>query len=606
LRKENSHAAAHQELFDALRREQLDAEGLDTAGRYLIKEVEADRLQAEASVLILGQLTTNWLVPALTAMGFRHGTALAVSTGGYDNILQDLNAGGSESGPDIVALLPWNQRFLATDDRPLDQRIEDELLFWRQAWRMARESSAARILQVGYDVTRLTGLAHQHREQLDWIHALNTRLAAEFPDDAYFLPLTQLSGSLGRETFYSPRRFFWTKQPFSEQGTERLARHLFAGVRALTRGPKKVLVLDLDNTLWGGVVGETGPLGIALGETPEGEAYLAFQRYVKSLAEQGCVLAVASKNNDEDAREPFQKNSEMVLQLDDLAAFEAHWEPKAVSLERIAADLRLGLDSFVFFDDNPAEREHIRQALPQVEVVEVSEDAADYVQNLSSGLWFETVTVTQEDRQRAESYRLEGQRREASKEAATLDDYLESLRMRAEIRPIVEADLQRVVQLIGKTNQFNLTTRRHSREQLDELLRRPGALGRTLRVTDRFGDYGLISVLVAVPTENCDTPTLTIDTWLMSCRVIGRTVEQAFFSECAREARAMGYQRIVGEFIATRKNALVAELYSSLGFSPLPPITTADDSPEVQRFELLLGDFAPPQAFVALTQHATQ
>src|SRR5262249_9586515 len=202
--------------------------------------------------------------------------------------------------------------------------------------------------------------------------------------------------------------------------------------------------LDLDNTLWGGVVGETGPLGIRLGDGPDGEAYTAFQKHVKRLTERGVVLAVCSKNNDADAREPFEKNSQMVLSLDDFAQFEASWDPKATAIRRISKSLQLGLDSFVFFDDNPAEQEHIRQALPEVTVVPVPEDPAEYIRTLDAGLWFEAVELTEEDRVRAEQYRVERRRRDTEAQFDSLDDYLASLEMVGDLRQIDEFDMDRV------------------------------------------------------------------------------------------------------------------------------------------------------------------
>ena len=374
----------------------------------------------------------------------------------------------------------------------------------------------------------------------------------------------RVAGRLGRATFYDPRQYHWTKQPFSMAGAAALARHVVAGIRATTTGPKKVLVLDLDNTLWGGVVGETGPLDITLGETPDGEAFRALQLYAKGLARRGVLLAVASKNNPDDAREPFGKHPDMVLAMEDFAVFEASWDPKAVALRRIAQTLNLGLDSFVFLDDNPAEREHVRQALPEVEVVEVGDEPAEYVRALEAGLWFETVTLTDEDRARSAQYATERERVELSKASPSIDDYLTSLAMTAELRTVDDTDMQRVVQLIGKTNQWNLTTRRHSEARVRELL--ANGVGWTLRLADRFGDYGLVAVVLAIPTGE----DLAIDTWLMSCRVIGRTVEQFLAGELIRTAGELGYRRLAGEFIPTKKNAVVASLYDDLGFARLP------------------------------------
>ena len=229
------------------------------------------------------------------------------------------------------------------------------------------------------------------------------------------------------------------------------------------------------------MVGETGALGVALGESPDGEAYRAFQKHVKALSKRGIVLAVASKNNAADGLEPFEKNPDMILGLDDIAATEINWEPKGTTIRRLAETLSLGLDSFVFFDDNPAEREQVRQSIPEVSVVNVPVDPAEYVRELQAGLWFETTSLTEEDRARAEQYAVERKRRELQQSAGTMEDYLRSLEMVADVKEIDEADLMRVVQLLGKTNQFNLTTRRHSREDVLRLLALPDAISMTLR-----------------------------------------------------------------------------------------------------------------------------
>jgi FkbH-like protein len=493
------------------------------------------------------------------------GLHLQVTDGAYDNVMQELL--GADSGAfDVVVLVPWHQRLLTAADRAA--AIEDEGAFWEKAWTLITHRLASRIVQVGFDYTTPGpygfNLAARGHGDVARIRAANDALRGSLPPGALFVDLEQISGEIGRQRFYDARRYHWTKQPFSDDGTVRLAEHVAAGIRAQLTGPKKVLVLDLDNTLWGGVVGETGPLGITLGDGPDGEAFKAFQKHVKRLAERGIVLAVASKNNDADAREPFVKNPHMVLSLDDIAHFEAHWEPKAVSLTRIAETLQLGIDSLVFFDDNPAEREHIRQALPQVAVVDVPAEPADYVRAIDAALWFEAADVTNEDRQRATQYQLERKRRDAEQAFDSLDGYLQSLEMRADIRPLNADDLDRVVQLLGKTNQFNVTTRRHTGAKVTQLLADPRAIGLTLRLVDRFGDHGLVSVILATPTDH---ETLDVDTWLMSCRVISRTVEEGFLNALTDEARTRGVRRLTGTYIPTAKNALVSSLYDRLGFN---------------------------------------
>jgi FkbH-like protein len=569
MRKEGQVDQALALLRDALNRNGLGPEELDRAGRFIQKARAGGAAAAGTlGVHLLGQCTTSWLVPAVTAVAWGQGQDCSVAEGGYDNILQDLNRLAAERrAPDVVVLIPWTHRLFGGSG-PVDERVEDELAFWRHAWEVAGRMGS-RVVQVGYDWmspgAEGYGLAGEPGSPVDLVRAANAALRRSRPPGSYFLDLELVSGMMGREAFYDPRRYYWTKQPFSERGVMRLAEHLWAGVRALTTGPKKVLVLDLDNTLWGGVVGEAGALGVALGEGADGEAYRAFQGHVKALSRRGIVLAVASKNNPADGLEPFEKNPDMILGLDDIAAAEINWEPKGTTIRRIAEALGLGLDSFVFFDDNPAEREQVRQAIPEVSVAEVPAEPAEYARALQAGLWFETASLTEEDRSRAGQYAVERRRRDLQQSAGSMEDYLRSLEMRADVREIDEADLMRVVQLLAKTNQFNLTTRRHTREDVLRLLARPGAIGMTLRVEDRFGDHGLVGAMIAVPAEE-DERALRVDTWLMSCRVIGRTVEEFSFGELLERARRLGYREIHGEYVPTKKNALVGELYDRMGF----------------------------------------
>ena len=534
-----------------------------------------------SKVLLLGQFTTSWLVPVLTAVAWGNGVPLLVSEGAYDTILQDLMTQPpvAEGAPRIVALFPWNRRLLEGSGGA-EERIAGELGFWRQVWSQIAEMGA-RILQVGYDWVIPGPLGHNLAGGDDGpvgvVSAMNRALRRQLPQGAYFLDLEQLSGTIGRASFYDMRRYFWTKQPFSESGCVQLAHQLHAGIRALTTGPKKVLVVDLDNTLWGGVVGETGPLGIGLGDSPDGEAFPP-SKHVKGLAARGVVLAIASKNNIKDALEPFETNPEMLLRLEDFAACEINWEPKGTTLARLAKTLNLGLDSFVFFDDNPAEREQVRQALPKVEVVEVPEDPAEYVRALQAGCWFETTGLTVERLHAARQYVVERQRRELEQSSGSLDDYLRSLEMIGEVGPIDEPELQRVVQLLAKTNQFNLTTRRHSWEEVLALLGTPGAIAMTVRVRDRFGDDGLIGVVIGVPEPGRDVPSLRIDTWLMSCRVIGRTVEQFAFRVLLDQASRCGYRRIIGEYLPTAKTRWCVSSTAPSASSPLARFPVADSS----------------------------
>jgi FkbH-like protein len=596
------HTPALNLLRDHLRRGDLDPTAIEKAGRFLAKAIQLGRFEGKPlRILLLGQVTTSWLIPALTASAWGHGSVVSVSEGGFDTVLQDLSSLPSgEDSPDVVVLLPWNKRLLGGKGTP-EARVEDEVGFWKQTSDLVQGRLGSRILQVGYDWVIPGPLGHNLAGRPDGpvglVEAMNGALRKNLPADAFFLDLGQVSGMAGRSSFYDMRRDFWTKQVFSESGACLLAEHLWAGVRALTTGPKKVLVLDLDNTLWGGVVGETGPLGVVLGDGADGEAFRAFQFHVKGLAERGVILAIASKNNPRDVEEVFEKNGEMVLKSDDFGAVEIGWDPKGTTLARLASTLNLGIDSFVFFDDNPAEREQVRQALPEVEVVNVPEDPAEYVRALQAGLYFETTGLNDADRDRAAQYAVERKRQALEQSAGSMEDYLRSLEMKAVVGPIDEEDLPRVVQLLAKTNQFNLTTRRHTRQGLLDLLAPTGSIGMTLRLGDRFGDHGLVAVLVATPLE-VGSGTLRIDTWLMSCRVIGRTAEHFLFGLLLDQARRLGHRRLLGEYIPTKKNTPVAELYDQLGFRKLGSV--GDDGSI--RYELDLDATAAPETFVVLTR----
>lgn len=553
LFKAGDVAAGRAALQVGLRRG-LDAADTERAGRLLLKYPAPG-----PRVVVLGICTTAWIPPVLTAVAWGRGLALSVHDGDYDSVLQELERG---EPADVVVLIPWTQRLFSGEDGAA--AVAAELVFWAAAWARLR---GARLVQVGYDWTSAgpAGLAQSGATdgRVARVRAVNAALRAALPAGAAWVDLEQISGDLGRRHFYDPRRYHWTKQPFSEDGTLELCRHLHAAIRAVRTGPKKLVVLDLDNTLWGGVVGETGPHGIAVRESPDGEAFRAFQQHLLGLTRRGVLLAVCSKNNPADALEPFDKNPDMVLRREHFAAFEASWDPKPAAIARIADTLRLGLDSFVFVDDNPAEREAVRQALPEVEVVELPEDPAGYVRALEAGLFFESAALTAADLERAAQYQIEASRRDAAAAFDSLDGYLGSLDMIATTRRLDEADLERVVQLLGKTNQFNLTTRRHGVETVRGWMNDRRAVPLTIRLADRFGDHGLVAVVAGLPQ---DEETLVIDSWLMSCRVIGRTLEQYTLSALVRHARGLGYRRLVGEYLPTAKNEQVADLYDRLGF----------------------------------------
>jgi FkbH-like protein len=322
-------------------------------------------------------------------------------------------------------------------------------------------------------------------------------------------------------------------------------------------------VLDLDNTLWGGVVADDGLEGIEIGDTsPRGEAFKAFQKCVASLKERGVLLAVCSKNDHAVAMEVFERHPEMVLRSTDFVSFKANWEPKSDNIRQMAAELQLGIDSFVFVDDNPAEIEIVRQFAPEVTTILLDGDPADFAGQLRDCRCFEPRSITREDQHRTDHYRAERERQTLLSSAAHMGTYLESLEMEAVIREFTTADAPRLAQLINKSNQFNLTTRRRTEAEVQSLIGRSDHVCFSVRLRDRFDDYGLVSIVIGCASQY----TLRIDTWLMSCRVLKRQVEEMVLNELCRLARKKGCSLLEGVYVATARNEMVREHYPRLRF----------------------------------------
>jgi FkbH-like protein len=329
----------------------------------------------------------------------------------------------------------------------------------------------------------------------------------------------------------------------------------------------KCLVLDLDNTLWGGVIGDDGLEGIQLGQgSGVGEAFVAFQRYARDLAGRGVILAVCSKNDEATALEPFEKHPEMILKRSDIACFVSNWNDKASNIKHIAQQLNIGLDSLVFVDDNPFERNQVRGELPMVAVPELPEDPSLYSACIASGGYFEAVALTRDDLNRSEQYQKNLEREKAQASFGDLSEYLKSLEMEMIWGPFDPLSLPRVTQLINKTNQFNLTTRRYSEEDTSRFAADPRTVTLRCRLTDRFGDNGIIGIIIAVEEKEGDWD---IDTWLMSCRVLGRGVEQAMLKLLIQEVSGRDGKRLLGRYIPTAKNGMVKDHFAGLGFEPL-------------------------------------
>lgn len=424
---------------------------------------------------------------------------------------------------------------------------------------------------------------------------VNLELGLSAPAYLHICDLEFLAHRHGGIQARDERTWFESKQPCSSALMVELAREAAHLIASLRRSPKKVLVLDLDNTLWGGVVAEDGLTGIELGDTsPRGEAFKAFQKYIAVLKTRGVLLAVASKNDHARAGEVFVKHPEMVLRMEDIVSFKANWEPKSDNIRQMAKELNLGLDSFVFVDDNPAEIEIVRQFAPEVATILLGPDPSTYAGQLQDCRMFEPRSITAEDAERTSQYRSEAQRKALETSATDMPTYLASLEMEAVINEFSAVDVPRLAQLINKSNQFNLTTRRRTEADIQALMTDPRYIGFSVRLKDRFGDHGLISIIIGEKQNE----TMLIDTWLMSCRVLKRQVEEEVLNELVRLARARDCRRLEGIYLPTAKNEMVRDFYTRMGF------TLTAETDQRREFELIVPKYETIPTKIKVTRRA--
>lgn len=531
------------------------------------------------SLAVLGDCATQHLATALRGYGVSVGMRLNVFDADYDQIDAQVMAPDSELyrfAPQGVLLQMCTEKLQeAFYDCPPEARAsfaEDTYARIRQIWSRIGSRIPATVLQCNFPLIDdgVFGQFGNKTEQsfLFQQRKLNYLLmqGCQEAKNTFLIDLDALQTALGRSTFADPKLYYVAKMPISLAALPAAAKLVVDVVRSLQGTVKKCLVLDLDNTLWGGVIGDDGLSGIQIGELGTGHAFSDFQKWLKELKNRGILLTVCSKNNEDTAKEPFEKHPEMVLRLEDFSMFVANWEDKARNIRTIQQALNIGMDSMVFLDDNPFERELVRTMIPEITVPELPEDPALYLQYLRGLDLFETASYSREDAGRTEQYREKAQR--AAFEAAfqSYDDYLEALQMRASAAAFDPFHYPRIAQLTQRSNQFNLRTVRYTEAEIEALAQDDSRIGLYFTLKDKFGDHGLISVVVL---EKQPEDTLFISEWLMSCRVLKRGMEEFIVDKILSVAAQQGFRRVVGEYIPTPKNAMVKDLYEQLGFARL-------------------------------------
>jgi FkbH-like protein len=560
-----------------------------------LKPLESFRLA------VLSNSTTDFIVPALVASAARHGIALEVIQPPYDQVAQEALAPDSTvntSNPDAVLFaldyhaLPLNLSI--GDNQTSADSVQGVIGFLKTLRNGIRSgSNAVCIFQTFASPAEalfgsLDGVVAGTARNL--ISRVN-RALEEFVCGSgdVLLDVASLAETVGLANWHDPQMWNVGKFAFSIDLVPLYSDHVCRTLAAMRGKSRKALILDLDNTVWGGVIGDDGLEGIQISQgDARGEAHLAVQRLALDLRRRGVVLAVSSKNKDEVAREPFEKHPEMLLKLDDIAVFQANWEDKATNIQAIAKELSLGLDSMVFLDDNPVERGLVRRLLPQVAVPELPDEPAYYARTLAAAGYFEAVSFAAEDLQRAGFYQNNARRAVLEKQVGGVDSYLQSLDMIVSFQPFDAMGRPRIVQLINKSNQYNLTTRRYTDPEIEAAESDPCVFTLQVRLEDIFGDNGMISVVICRPAR---AGTWEIDTWLMSCRVLGRRVEHMVLRELLIHARQAGLRKLLGTYRPTEKNKLVVDHYAKLGFTRV-----SEGDGGITRWELAVDSEEPEAA----------
>ena len=542
-------------------------------------------MSTQLTVALLANCTTELLTPILLDELKRCGVDARLWSAGFNQYRQELldaESGFYRADPQLAILcLDGEDLFrdvladpLSFDRQQRRERVEaaisevGELVNGASA-RLPRTTFLLNTIAVP-PVHALTGLEYNTGHSVwDLASEYNQRLGefARRNGKVIVIDTASLMSLAGYRLWHDPRLWCLARSRWSRPAMRMAAGRYAAAVLTLTGRVRKCLVLDLDDTLWGGILGEDGIEGITLGEEGLGLAFAEFQIELLNLRRKGVLLAIASKNNADEALAVLRSHPAMRLREEHFASLRINWDDKAANLRAIAAELDIGLDSLVFIDDCPAERALVRTRLPEVLVPEWPSDPAEYRMALLelAATHFYRVRITEEDFTRGESYRLQAERRKLASEAASIEDYYRSLSMSARIGFADGVTIPRIAQIVQKTNQFNLTTRRYTEAEVAYFASARDAMALWLELDDRFGPNGLVGVMIL---RQQDSSAWRIDTLLLSCRVIGRTAENTFLAQACKLVRERGGTRLFGEYRPSARNAVAAELYAKLGFQP--------------------------------------
>lgn len=580
--------------------------------KSLQRELSAQQGLLEKRIAILGGSTTDEVVDMLELCLLSRGIKPVFYHSAYKQYFSEAlqpETALLQFQPELV-YVHTSQVNINTWPGITNSESDTQLLFQQQlahftaVWDGIRQHLNCPVLQNNFDepwhrpLGNLDGIDYRGKSR--FVARLNEAFAdaTQRRHDLYIHDIHYLSARIGIDHWFNPRQWHLYKHAMDMEATVELAWNLSALIAGLFGLTKKCLILDLDNTLWGGVIGDDGIEGIegiSIGtHSAEAEAYSQFQQYVLSLKQRGILLAVCSKNDESNARAGFTHPAS-ILKQDDFSAFIANWENKPDNIQTIAKQLNLGLDSLVFFDDNPAERDFVRQQLPDVSVLEVGDDASHFINIIDKSGLFETLSLSDNDLMRAQQYQDNHARQSHAEAFSQYNDFLRSLDMHATIEPFHSKNLERITQLTNKTNQFNLTTRRCTITDIKHMADSNDYITLSGQLTDKYGDNGLVSVVAGKIAGD----TLEIELWLMSCRVLKRGLEFAMFQALCEQARQRNLVSLTGYFRPSDKNKLAEALYKSLGFDLIK--TEAEQSVWQLALSTTLLPTTTPEHFIQRT-----
>ena len=537
-----------------------------------------DKKEFNAKIAILGSASIQLVSSVTRALLTKYDIYADIYEGEYNGILMDILDSKSKLysfNPNYLVIIPDyrdiidNKPQILASNKEIDNAVSKVTEKYLDIFRTVHEKlSNCQILFSNFVKPYFDSLGNLASNyifsQSIFFDRINLELIKNRPSYVNILDFERLSGYVGKKNWFDDSSYYLNKSAFSLEYIGYYCDVIARQFEAFSGKIRKCLVLDLDNTLWGGIVGDLGYDGINIDPNDaEGEAFLQFQKYLLNLKDRGVILAVCSKNDLENAKEPFEKNPNMIIKLEDISSFVANWADKATNINQIAKNLNIGVDSIVFFDDNPTERMLVKEFLPEVKVVEVPDDPAQYMKALDQAFCFEWNQITEEDIRRNQSYLSNGLRENLLEHCSNYDEYLQKLQMTITFESVSDKSLPRFVQLTNKSNQFNLRTVRYTEADIAKMLNRNEYSLFTVSLKDKFSNYGIIACIVL----HFEKDVCFIENWVMSCRVLKKGIENYSIEKIVETAKKHGCKKIIGEYLKTKKNSMVEKLYEDLGFN---------------------------------------